>query len=137
MAAAAGEVGQRHRRLLLVGVDSPDLPAGHLVDAAELTGHVQVSLGPTADGGYWFLGLQNRVDASALLRKIAWSSGREATQTLVAAHSLRYTAALGPAWDDVDCPEDLVRLVSRIEQSDHPCDRALRREIGRALAGVS
>ncbi len=49
-----------------VGMDSPQLRAGDLIDAAErLTDHASV-LGPAADGGWWLLGVRHGSDASAL-----------------------------------------------------------------------
>jgi rSAM/selenodomain-associated transferase 1 len=125
VAAAARVVGRLHRRLLLLGVDSPDVPTAHLAAAARLTTEVAVSLGPTDDGGYWCLGLWNEVDADALLVGIRWSSGHEARQTLERADSLGYATATAPAWDDVDHPDDLARLVARLRVSTDPDDRLL------------
>jgi rSAM/selenodomain-associated transferase 1 len=125
LAAAAREVGKRHARLLLLGVDSPDVPVSHVFKGAELTDRSPVSLSPTTDGGYWSLGLQSSVDASSLLANIPWSSGSEAMATLRAAESLGLTAATGLAWDDVDYPMDLRRLLQRLPQSAAAADREL------------
>ena len=125
LAAAAGDVGRRHARLLFLGVDSPDVPVSHLFKAAELTEGSPVSLGPTTDGGYWSLGLQSFVDVARVLADIPWSSGSEAMATLRAAESVGLTAATGLAWDDVDHPADLRRLLERLPQSDAAADREL------------
>ena len=134
LAAAAKTVGRLHRRLLFVGVDSPDVPIPHLSAAARLTDQVAVSLGPTDDGGYWCLGLSNEVDADALLcGGIRWSSGHEARQTLERADSLGYATATGPAWDDVDRPDDLARLIARLRCSNDPDDRTLLERLSNFL----
>jgi rSAM/selenodomain-associated transferase 1 len=125
LAAAARMVGRLHRRLLFLGVDSPDVPAAHLATAARLTGETAVSLGPTDDGGYWCLGLWNEVDADALLSGVRWSSGHEARQTLERADSLGYATATAPAWDDVDRPDDLARLTGRLRGSTDRDDKDL------------
>lgn len=117
IAAAAKVVGELHRRIVFITVDSPDVPLDHLERAAELTERVAVSLGPTEDGGYWSLGLWNEIDAGALLNGIAWSTDRVARQTLQHAEALGYSTATAPAWDDVDRPDDLRRLGSRLKQS--------------------
>src|SRR6266550_842307 len=70
LAAAAREASARHRRLLFLGVDSPDVPLAHLKKAAELVERAEVSLSPTDDGGFWSLGLQNHVNAQKLLESI-------------------------------------------------------------------
>jgi rSAM/selenodomain-associated transferase 1 len=125
LGAAAREMSSRHQRLLFLGVDSPDLPLAHLKKAAELLDRSEVSLSPTDDGGFWSLGLQNHVNAQKLLADIPWSSGREAMALLRSAEALGHTAVTGPAWDDVDRPADLRRLISRLVQSSENVDRRL------------
>jgi rSAM/selenodomain-associated transferase 1 len=125
LASAARDVAARHRRLLFLGVDSPDVPVAHLFKAAELTEQAPVSLSPTTDGGYWSLGLRSNVDAETLLTGIPWSSGNEAMATLQSAESLGLTSATGLAWDDVDYPADLRRLIARLTKSDAAADREL------------
>ncbi|HEY7115550.1 MAG TPA: TIGR04282 family arsenosugar biosynthesis glycosyltransferase [Tepidisphaeraceae bacterium] len=125
IAAAARDLAVRHRRLLVLGVDSPDVPLGHLFKAVELTERSPVSLSPANDGGYWSLGLQKHVDFDRLLSAIPWSSGDEATATLKSADALGHTAATGLAWDDVDHPADLRRLIARLTHSDAAADRQL------------
>ncbi|MDB5320347.1 MAG: hypothetical protein JWN40_1978 [Phycisphaerales bacterium] len=125
IADAARQLFPRHDRLLFMGVDSPDLPLAHLFKAAELTEQAPISLSPTPDGGYWSLGLSSSVDAAQLLRNIPWSSGQEALATLRAAEGLGHPSVTGLAWDDVDHPPDLRRLLTRLGQSDVPADAEL------------
>jgi rSAM/selenodomain-associated transferase 1 len=125
LAAAARHFATSHRRLVFLGVDSPDVPVAHLFKAAELTDEAPVSLSPTVDGGYWSLGLHSNVDAEKLLTGIPWSSGTEAMATLQSAASLEFTSATGLAWDDVDYPADLRRLIGRLTKSDAAADREL------------
>ena len=125
LAAAAREISARHLRLLFLGVDSPDVPLAHLKKAAELVDRAEVSLSPTDDGGFWSLGLQSHVDAQRLLANIPWSSGGEAMALLRWADSLGHSAVTGLAWDDVDRPDDLRRLIQRLGQSSEKLDRRL------------
>jgi rSAM/selenodomain-associated transferase 1 len=133
IADAAHQLFPRHDRLLFLGVDSPDLPLTHLFKAAELTEKTAVSLSPTTDGGYWSLGLSRNIDAAALLNNIPWSTGREAMATLQAAEDLGYASVTGLAWDDVDHPADLRRLLTRLSQSDAPADRELLSQLRHVL----
>jgi rSAM/selenodomain-associated transferase 1 len=135
LGSAARDVANRHGRLLCLGVDSPDVPVSHLFKAAELTEQSPVSLSPTTDGGYWSLGLQSGVNFGGLLSDIPWSSGTEALATLRAAEALGLTAATGLAWDDVDHPADLRRLLKRLPQSDAAADRELLLALLRTLPG--
>jgi glycosyltransferase A (GT-A) superfamily protein (DUF2064 family) len=125
LADAAGRLFERWERLIFMGVDSPDVPLGHLFKAAELTEQAVVSLSPTTDGGYWSLGLRRGIDVTALLRAIPWSSGQEAMATLRAAETLGLPSVTGLAWDDVDRPADLRRLLTRLSRSDVAADAQL------------
>jgi rSAM/selenodomain-associated transferase 1 len=125
IAAAAERVAARHQRLLFLGVDSPDVPDRHLAKAVELFDQADVSLSPTDDGGFWSLGLQRHVNVRRLLEDIPWSSGREALATLGSADAMGHTAVTGMAWDDIDHPSDLRRLLIRLAQSDIATDKQL------------
>src|SRR5205823_77941 len=102
-----------------------EVPLAHLNKAAELVEQAEVSLSPTDDGGFWSLGLQNHVNAQKLLADIPWSSGGEAMALLRSAEALGHTAVTGLAWDDVDRPADLRRLINRLVQSSEKLDRRL------------
>jgi rSAM/selenodomain-associated transferase 1 len=125
LAAASYALFARHQRLLFLGVDSPDLPLPHLFKAAELTEQAPVSLSPTTDGGYWSLGLSSGVNVKKLLSSIPWSSGHEAMATLKSSEVLGHSSVTGLAWDDVDHPPDLRRLIGRLRISDAPADLQL------------
>jgi len=133
IAAASAALFARHERLLFLGVDSPDLPLAHLFKAAELTEQAPVSLSPTIDGGYWSLGLSRGVQVEPLLHDIPWSSGQEAMATLKSAEVLGLTSVTGLAWDDVDHPPDLRRLLERLGRSDVAADQQLLSNLGHVL----
>ncbi len=119
--------------VLFLGVDSPDVPAAFLTNAAKLVQDNDVVIGPCDDGGYWCLGLSPGVDAVSLLMGIEWSSGRELGQTLDRARSLGWRVALADSWDDVDRPDDLRRLVMRLRKSDNSADAQLLRNLEQFL----
>lgn len=125
LVAAATHVGRRHRTMLFVGADSPDVPDEHVRHAAFLVGEGAVTLGPAEDGGFWCLGLPAEVDAAALLDEIDWSSGHECSQVMARARSLGRSPLAAPAWRDVDRPADLTALVKRLRSSGVPADRRL------------
>ncbi|SRR6266511_3175663 len=104
--AFADHFAQGFERVVLIDSDSPTLPA-RLLDAAcaGLADH-DVTIGPTADGGYYLLGLRGRHDA--LFDEIGWSTPSVYRQTLRRAAVLRVQTL--PEWYDVDMPDDLTRL---------------------------
>jgi len=93
---------------LAVGREDQGVAAG-LLAAAPTFGMV---LGPTADGGYWAIGLHKPVPG--LLRDVAWSTSStlDDTRRRAAAYDLR-VELLDP-WTDVDEPRDLQTLAQQI-----------------------
>src|SRR5947208_5052106 len=63
---------QGAQEVLLTGTDLPTLPRAHLVEALTLIKRHDVVLGPTADGGYYLIGLRKMVPV--LFDGIAWST---------------------------------------------------------------
>jgi glycosyltransferase A (GT-A) superfamily protein (DUF2064 family) len=68
-----------------------------------------------------------------LLHDIPWSSGQEAAATLKSAEVLQLTSVTGLAWDDVDHPPDLRRLLERLGRSDVAADQQLLSNLGDVL----
>src|SRR5215213_5624732 len=58
--------------LIIMGADSPTMPASFIEAACEALagGEADVALGPTADGGYYLVGV--RADCRGLFRGVAW-----------------------------------------------------------------
>jgi uncharacterized protein len=99
----------RHRKILLIGTDCPELTPRDLARAARLlAGGYDIVLYPAEDGGFALLGAR-RVSPE-LFRGIAWGG------PLVYAETARRLGELGYRWRalrtvwDVDRPQDLSRL---------------------------
>jgi hypothetical protein len=96
--------------LIILGADSPTLPASFIINASQAlsSGDAEVTLGPTADGGYYLVGL--RAACRNLFRDVAWSTSLAYQQTAhnAARQGLRLLEL--PEWYDVDAPPDLLRL---------------------------
>lgn len=101
MRAAVQTMLQRgYGRVLIIGSDSPDLPASHLNEAAAALPTHDLVLGPAEDGGYYLIGLKS--DYAQLFENITWSTASVLQQTLVAAQRLGLRVHLLPPWYDVD-----------------------------------
>ena len=100
--AASTLLGLGYRSACLLNSDSPTLPTGILVEMAEVLDRDgdRVVLGPSADGGYYLLGLKAR--HRRLFADIDWSTERVAGQTLDRARELGLSVHILPTWYDVD-----------------------------------
>jgi rSAM/selenodomain-associated transferase 1 len=112
------------RKVLLIGSDSPSLPAQYLDQAFDVLTERDVVLGPATDGGYYLLGARDR--PPPVFEGIFWSTDRVWAQTVsrLDAAGLAWTP-LSP-WYDVDTVEDLARLRDELAASD-PADEPLAR----------
>ena len=94
-----------HQNVLILGSDSPTLPAEHIRFLLEYK--ADVALGPTLDGGYY--GIACRRIRPAMLDGVRWSTGDALQDTIQAVQRCGLSHALGREWFDIDRPEDLAR----------------------------
>jgi rSAM/selenodomain-associated transferase 1 len=116
-AQCEGDLGQRMEhafaeafaegfdRVLIIGSDLPGLRAGLLRDALEGLERRGAVLGPSADGGYWLLGL--REPCPAVFHGMPWSTPEVGSITLSRMTELGMQPALLPILADVDEVADL------------------------------
>jgi rSAM/selenodomain-associated transferase 2/rSAM/selenodomain-associated transferase 1 len=104
---AAIEAGLDHGRprVLILGSDSPGLPAAHV--RVLLGSRADVALGPTDDGGYY--GISCSRVSRGMFDGVRWSTGHAFSDTVAAVERCGLSWERGPLWFDVDRPEDLDR----------------------------
>jgi rSAM/selenodomain-associated transferase 1 len=100
-------------RVVLIAGDTPTLPLPVLDRASEALERHDVAIGPSADGGYYLLGL--RSFQPGLFQGISWSTEVVFEQTLAKAAELDLAASVLPEWYDVDTVAELRRLVDELE----------------------
>ena len=98
-------------RVVIVGSDSPSLPAAYIDEGLALLREKEVVLGPSTDGGYYLVGRRN--GESRIFRDVAWSTGMVLRQTLerLGEQSL----GVLPPWYDVDTPAEAGFLKVHLE----------------------
>jgi hypothetical protein len=92
-------------RIVLVGSDCPELTADILNEAFEALDHHPVVLGPASDGGYYLIGLKQRL--SNVFQNIPWGTENVLEVTRTVLSSLEVSCSLLERLCDVDTPEDL------------------------------
>jgi uncharacterized protein len=92
-------------RIVLVGSDCPGLTTDILDKAFQVLDHHPVVLGPAADGGYYLVGLKQRLPI--LFKEIPWGTEHVLEETRKALSIREISCALLERLSDVDTPEDL------------------------------
>jgi rSAM/selenodomain-associated transferase 1 len=88
-----------------VGMDTPQLTAAHLSEAAERVRPGVGVIGPAHDGGWWLLGLRNP-GAAEVLARVPMSTRRTGFDTRRALTGWGIRMATAPALRDVDTVVD-------------------------------
>ncbi|MEP0818886.1 TIGR04283 family arsenosugar biosynthesis glycosyltransferase [Trichocoleus desertorum] len=102
------------QRVVIVGIDCPDLDAIILGKALQELQQHDLVLGPATDGGYYLIGLRRLVPK--LFQGITWSTDRVWEQTIAIAQQHDLSVGSLPPLDDIDRPEDLA-IWERVSQS--------------------
>jgi rSAM/selenodomain-associated transferase 1 len=103
--------------MVLIGMDTPQVTPGLLIDAATplACGEADAVLGPAADGGFWLLGL--RAPNWSLLRGVPMSRADTGQAQLARLQSAGLRVALMPQLTDVDYARDAMRVAAGIPES--------------------
>jgi uncharacterized protein len=105
-AAFLGAFRQGARCVLLHGTDIPDLTTHHIDEAFDALMRHDVVLGPSADGGYWLIGLKKTAD---LFDGMEWGTSSVFEKTLAAARGQGLSVHVLPLLTDMDNGESVER----------------------------
>lgn len=99
----------------VIGTDLPHTKLDILILAQEfLEGPEQkdIVLGPTPDGGYYFIGMKNLIPE--VFKEINWGSGKVWEQTIEIINALDLQLGILPTLNDIDTFEDLLELYNSL-----------------------
>ncbi|HLZ27734.1 MAG TPA: TIGR04282 family arsenosugar biosynthesis glycosyltransferase [Chloroflexota bacterium] len=121
-------------RVVLIGSDNPTLPRGLIEQACAALDDHDLAIGPSADGGYYLVGL--REAHLGVFDAIEWSTSRVYFQTLARADQLDLRVCQLPEWYDVDEPADLARLQHELATSADDVAPHTRAALQRLYSGA-
>lgn len=98
-------LGMGYEGALLLGSDLPFLDGADVARAGELLDGCDIVLCPSADGGYWLVGMDAPFSPLFSGQRYGGASVLEDALAVCRAHGR--SAALGPVRRDLDTPEDL------------------------------
>ncbi|MBC6446109.1 TIGR04282 family arsenosugar biosynthesis glycosyltransferase [Actinokineospora xionganensis] len=118
LAAAHADTATRYpgRRVVQIGMDTPQVTPALLAEAAHHLDTADAALGPAADGGWWALALRDPVHAD-VLRHIPTSQADTGTRTLHALRSNGLTVRDLPVLSDVDTMADATMVAAGIPET--------------------
>ncbi len=106
---------------ILIGSDSPSLPVVYLEQAYEWLDAVDCVIGPSADGGYYLIGLSS--PQAGIFEDIQWSSAYVLEETIERINRLGLSMKLLPLWYDVDELDNLRMLRGHLQALKHSGQR--------------
>lgn len=120
-----------YERTIILGSDSPHIPAASVTHARALLERADVALGPAEDGGYYLVGVRNRPAPPDIFTGITMSTARVLAQTLERATALGLTTQMIATTFDVDTGADMLRLAQTLDAAPSlaPCTHELLQEI--------
>jgi hypothetical protein len=101
------------KNIILIGSDLPALPLRffHQAYACLEESAADVVLGPSADGGYYLVGMNRMIPT--IFEDIGWSGNDVLVQTIHKLEDRGLKHELLPEWYDIDTAKDLKRLQSQ------------------------
>ncbi len=117
----AGDLGARMGRVMkilppgpaiIIGSDIPGIKAGNIASAFALLGRNDAVFGPSADGGYWLVGLKRSPCIPTIFSNVRWS-GKHALADTMANLGAGKKVAMVESMDDIDNGTDYRRCSFR------------------------
>lgn len=97
---------QGFNRIVVIGIDCPDLTASILAQAFQSLETADLVIGPAVDGGYYLIGLKFLIPE--VFQNIDWGTSLVLDQTKTQAEMLSLSIKYLPTLQDIDRPEDLL-----------------------------
>lgn len=104
---------------ILIGADIPEITISSLEKGFEVLKEKDIVLAPTADDGYYMVGMKKATDA--IFTNQHYGSGKVIENAVLAAEKSGLTVGFSDLYVDIDTKEDLKLLYERIESDEYEC----------------
>lgn len=125
----APKFGLRYPNVVVIGSDCPAIDNQLIDEAFRKLKDCPVVIGPSHDGGYYLIGLNQPL--WALFQGIDWSTDRVFSQTTQVLRSLGIEFEVLKELTDIDTPQDLMEFIQELSESDalDDVDRLLLKDL--------
>jgi rSAM/selenodomain-associated transferase 1 len=103
--------------VVVIGSDSPDLPARIIEKSFLALEDHDAVIGPSADGGYYLIGFTREAFHPDVFSGLAWGAETIYQETMDILHKAGALAHILPVWQDVDRPEDITILIKNSKKT--------------------
>ena len=95
------------KRVVLIGSDIPDLPLEYIEEAFTSLIEKDVVIGPTFDGGYYLIGVKDKVFSPKIFEGIPWGTDKVLEKTMKVMKQEELTVHTLQLLRDIDTIDDL------------------------------
>ncbi|MGA1869905.1 MAG: TIGR04282 family arsenosugar biosynthesis glycosyltransferase [bacterium] len=114
---ALREAAERgYRKCILIGSDTPDLPAALINNAYKVLDTSDIVLGPSTDGGYYLIGVRSQSIDVRIFDKVKWGTPSVLKETIEHIKRTGMIFSLLEKWDDIDDLDSLKSYYTRYRQ---------------------
>jgi len=96
---------------LIIGTDIPDITSELIINGIDYLQNIDVVVGPSLDGGYYLLGMNQFY--KNLFADVQWSTSSVLNQTLRNANNENLKIKLLPELTDIDTDKDLMNWIQK------------------------
>jgi uncharacterized protein len=112
-------INKNYKKCVLIGSDSPDLPVEIINQAFQQLDSNNVVLGPSEDGGYYLIAINQNSLNKTIFNNVKWSTNIVLEQTINNILHEKMTYSLLIKWHDFDYIEDLKELIDNSANVDN------------------
>ena len=103
-----------NQAVLFLGMDAPEVPLEEIAYGLTVSSTNKAHMCPADDGGYGLLSVPRDAPSSQIFSGVRWSSKLTAASQLKALSDCNIGISIGKMMNDIDEPDDVVRLARRL-----------------------
>ena len=110
-----------NQSVLFLGMDAPEVPLEEIAYGLIVSSTNKAHICPADDGGYGLLSVPRVAPSSQIFSGVRWSNKLTAVSQLKALSDCNIGISIGKMMNDIDEPDDVVRLARRLMHSRNRC----------------
>jgi len=109
-------INKGYEKIIAIGNDSPQLKVSHILEASNQLNAKKFVLGPSADGGFYLMGIHKSQFNKSVFKKLAWQTSNLYKQTLESVAISAVEAVELRTLYDIDSVNDIKQILAYTHQ---------------------